>query len=76
MGWKGAPALFVCPRLPLTSIRGLFILACGCPSPPSGGFSFLPELTAAQFKFKVRDLVSNSSTSKEIKNRYDPKRRG
>jgi len=36
----------------------------------------LPELTAAQFKFKVRDLVSNSSTSKEIKNRYDPKRRG
>jgi len=27
----------------------------------------LPELTAAQFKFKVRDLVSNSSTSKEIK---------
>jgi len=24
----------------------------------------------------VRDLVSNSSTSKEIKNRYDPKRRG
>ena len=61
MGWKGAPALFVCPRLPLTSIRG---------------FSFLPELTAAQFKFKVRDLVSNSSTSKEIKNRYDPKRVG
>src|SRR5438093_11226174 len=56
-------------------VRPLCSSAPGCPSPPSGGFSFLPELTAAQFKFKVRDLVSNSSTSKEIKNRYDPKRR-
>ena len=26
----------------------------------------MPELTAAQFKFKVRDLMSNSSTPKEI----------